>query len=117
MTGAVPLLAILFHDCLVIIRLHYHETCTGWLMPESNQFHAVSFFVPTRELSLGDVNQLFLDGIGYFEQHFHPLVSDGLFVFLITEEGKTMLRSGSLRLQRAAGKHSRLMQTQSPGLE
>ena len=86
-------------------------------MPASNQFHPIAFFVSTRELSLGDVNQLFLDGIGYFEQHFHPLVSDGLFVSPIMEKGKTMLRSGPLRLQRAAGKHSGPMQTQSPGLE
>ena len=69
MTGAVPLLAI-FHDCLVIIRLHYHEACAGGLMPATDQLHAVPFFVSTGELSLSDMNQLFLDGIRDLEQHF-----------------------------------------------
>ena len=64
------------------------------------------------------MNQLFLDGIGYFEKHFHPLVSDGLFVSPITVKGEDYAKIRvPLRLQRAAGKHSRLMRAQSPGLE
>ena len=40
------------------------------LMPAPNQFHTVPFFISTCELSLSDVNQLFLDWIRYLEQHF-----------------------------------------------
>jgi hypothetical protein len=38
-------------------------------MPATNQLHAIPFFVSTGELSLSDMNQLFLDGIRDLEQH------------------------------------------------